>query len=75
MAMDLELCLYVVNGSSAKSNQKAKATNETPKVVYDNFLQGISNDIQRYQALQRVACGHQACKDALLKGMQTSKKG
>lgn len=73
MAMDLHFCIYYASGN--KPNVKSNTTNEPAAIVYQSFLQGLSDDIQRYQALQRVVCGHSACKEALLKSMQCSKKG
>jgi hypothetical protein len=76
MAMDLHFCIYYATGTNKSStNPKANASNEPAAVVYQSFLQGVSNDIQRYQALQRVVCGHSTCKDALLKSMQSSRSG
>lgn len=69
MAMDLQFCIYLANNGASKSKKAA----EPPKVIYDSFLQGLSNDIERYQALQRVICGHAACKEAMLKSMQAAK--
>lgn len=73
MAMDLELCLYVVNSGAAKSKPKANSSKDSQKVVYDNFLRGLSNDIELYQAIQQVSCGHKECKQALLKSLQSKK--
>ena len=72
MATDLHFCIYYANGNKPNANTKSNTTNPSSSIIYQSFLQGISNDIQRYQALQRVACGHSACKEALMKSMQCS---
>ena len=71
MAMDLHFCIYYADGTN---KPKANPKTNTPQnaLLYQSFLQGLSNDIQRYQALQRIACGHSACKEALAKSMQCS---
>jgi len=77
MAMDLYSCMYLANGTTKPANSKPnnKTTTNDPNsntnpVRYQSFLQGLSNDIQRYQALQNVDCSHPACKDAISKNMQ-----
>lgn len=75
MATDLHFCIYYANGNRSNANTKPNTTNAPSSIVYQSFLQGISNDIQRYQALQRVVCGHPACKDALMKSMQCPRAG
>ena len=75
MAMDLHFCIYYTNGNKSNGNTKSNTTNEPASIIYQSFLQGLSNDIQRYQALQRVVCGHSACKEALLKSLQCSRTG
>jgi hypothetical protein len=75
MAMDLHFCIYYATGNKTSANPKANTTSEPAAIVYQTFLQGLSNDIQRYQALQRVVCGHSTCKDALLRSMQSSRSG
>ena len=76
MAMDLYSCLYLANGTNKPANTKPNNKPNDPTAVrYQSFLQGVSNDIQRYQALQSVVCGHSACKDALLKNMQSVRAG
>jgi hypothetical protein len=75
MATDLHFCIYYANGNKPNANTKSNTTNPSSSIMYQSFLQGISNDIQRYQALQRVVCGHPACKDALMKSMQCSRAG
>jgi hypothetical protein len=72
MAMDLYSCLYLANGTNKPANTKP---NDPTAIRYQSFLQGVSNDIQRYQALQSVVCGHSACKDALLKNLQGVRAG
>lgn len=74
MAMDLTFCIYLANNGSTTSASKTKQTNDPSNIVYQSFLQGVSNDIQRFQALQRVVCGHSACKEAMLKSMTAPKK-
>ncbi|KAK6437216.1 hypothetical protein LTR95_006590 [Oleoguttula sp. CCFEE 5521] len=61
--MDFPPCLYTLDGSAPSSSTPAKAT----PVLYENYLQTLSNDIQIYQALQKVRCGHTACKAAVVK--------
>lgn len=75
--MSLNLCIHCVNGNNTKPATRAKSNtnNEPTTAMYQSFLQGLSNDIQRYQALQRVVCGHSGCKEALLKSMQCSRTG
>jgi hypothetical protein len=76
MAMDLYSCIYLANGTNKPVNTKPNNKSNDPTAVrYQSFLQGVSNDIQRYQALQTVVCGHSACKDALLKNMQSVRAG
>ena len=76
MAMDLYSCIYLANGTNKPVNTKPNNKPNDPTAVrYQSFLQGVSNDIQRYQALQTVVCGHSACKDALLKNMQSVRAG
>lgn len=75
MATDLYFCIYNGTGTNKQTTTKSQVTNEPGAVVYQSFLQGLSNDIQRYQALQRVICGHSACKEALLKTMQGARAG
>jgi hypothetical protein len=75
MAMDLHFCIYFANGNKPNASTKSNTTNEPASIIYQSFLQGLSNDIQRYQALQRVVCGHSACKEALLKSLQCSRTG
>lgn len=75
MATDLHFCLYYATANRPNANTKPNTTNAPSSIVYQSFLQGISNDIQRYQALQRVVCGHAACKDALMKSMQCPRAG
>lgn len=75
MAMDLYSCLFLANGTNKPANAKPNKPNDPTAVRYQSFLQGVSNDIQRYQALQTVVCGHSACKDALLKNLQGVRAG
>lgn len=76
MANELHFCIYYGTGANKPtSNTKTTTTNDPSAVVYQSFLKDVSNDIERYQALQRVVCGHDACKAALLKSMQTAKAG
>jgi hypothetical protein len=76
MAIDLYSCLYLANGTNKPANAKPNNKPNDPTAVrYQSFLQGVSNDIQRYQALQTVVCGHSACKDALSKNSQSVRAG
>jgi hypothetical protein len=75
MAMDLHFCIYFAPSTTKPINPESTTTNQPTAIFYQSFLQGLSNDIQRYQALQRVVCGHSACKDALLANMQCSRTG
>lgn len=74
MANELHFCIYYGTGAN-KPSSNTKPTNDSSAVVYQSFLKDLSNDIERYQALQRVVCGHDACKAALLKSMQSAKAG
>lgn len=59
MSIEFPICLYTMPGLLA-TNPSTKTP--TPHLLYESFLQSVSDDIQRYQELQRLACSHADCK-------------
>lgn len=62
MTMEFPACLYIMPSTSQGSQITTKP--QPTHLFYESFLQSLSDDIQRYQAMQRLTCGHSDCKAA-----------
>lgn len=61
MTMDVDACLSIM---PSKQGSKTIAKPQPTHLFYESFLQSVSDDIQRYQEMQRLTCGHPDCKAA-----------